>query len=282
MFDLKNPGRYHLDRAPLAQAIVQVQFPLVAHLQTFEGIAPVQDGLREVFPYMQRQDVQKLSIAVGPGGVNQEVAAPSTSWELTDDIGSRLLIAPGAATLSAGAEYTGIADFVGRFQHVLKILAEVEGLRRSDRLGVRYVSIAIPSPDDPTAWKRWFRPELIGWVGSGLLAPSTRLISVVNQVSVAALPSGELESLPGEAQGLFRHAYVPAGTAVPGVQIEPITDDSYVLDFDLFVVTPQPFDPNSLMAQFGALHSQIDRFFRWTLTEVGEEFFGLTSTEEGS
>lgn len=280
MFNLDEVVRYHLDRAPLAQAIMQVQFPLVAHLQTYEGIAPVQDALRDLFPYMQRQDIQQVSISVGSSGVSHETPAPALVWELSDDAGLRLAIAPGAATLSVGSEYEGIEDFAARFDRVLQVLGEVEELRRCDRLGVRYVSIASPPPGEETAWIQWFRPEFIGWVGGGILAEEARLLSGITQVSVVVPPVGPLAEAAGDVQGLFRHGFVPSGSVVPGVAIEPLSTDGYVLDFDVFIAVPQPFEPSSLMRQLVELHSQIDRFFRWTLTDEGADNFGLT--HEGS
>jgi uncharacterized protein (TIGR04255 family) len=275
VFNLDDVPSYHLDRAPLVQAIMQIQFPLVAHLQTYEGIAPIQDALGDVFPFMQRQDVQALSISVGPTGVSHEAPAPTLVWELSDEAGFRLAIAPGVATLSVGSAYEGIEDFVRRFDRVLHVLGEVEGLRRCDRIGVRYVSVATPPPGDEELWLRWFRPEFIGWVGSDILAEETQLVSAVTQVSVVAPASGPLEEAAGDVQGLLRHGFVPAGSTIPGLAIEPLTHDGYVLDLDVFVATPQTFDPSRTMRQALALHSQLDRLFRWTLTPEGASYFGL-------
>lgn len=275
MFELESPGRYRLDRAPLAQALAQVRFPLVAHLQTLPGVAPVQDRLRHLFPYMEQQRVQEFAWQVGPGA---PVAAPevetSTTWEFTDDDGRLLVLAAGSATLSVGEQYEGIDDFSDRFRQVIEALAAVEALRRCDRLGVRYLSIAEPPPNDLNAWARWFRPELTGWVASGIVGSRTSVNGSITQTQFASPPVGDLAVCPGDVGGLVRHGFVGPSTAIPGVPPIVTTQSAYLLDVDLFVAGPQRYDVDGLVSQFLALHSQIDRFFKWTLSEEGREYFG--------
>lgn len=275
MFELESPGRYRLARAPLAQALAQVRFPLIAHLQTLAGIAPVQDRLRELFPYMEQQRVQEFALQVGPGAV----AAPpevetSTTWEFTDDDGRLLVLAAGSATLSVGEQYEGIEDFSERFRQVLDALGAVESLRRCDRLGVRYLSLAEPPPADQDSWSRWFRSELTGWVSSGIVAPDTSVTGSITQTQLVSPPVADLAVCPGDVGGVVRHGFVGPNTGIPGVP--PIVSEqaAYLLDLDLFVAVPQRFDLDRLVAQFLALHSQIDRFFKWTLTEDGRDYFG--------
>jgi len=279
MFNLPEVKRYHLARAPLARALAQVRFPLVAHLQTLEGIAPLQDRLRELFPYMQRQDVKELSVVIGAEGPATPEVGTSMSWELTDDAGSLLSVSPGTATLSVGEEYLGVEDFSSKFQTVLDVLSAVEGLRRCDRLGVRYVNLAELPPGDEPAWTRWFRPELTGWTATGVVSTETRLVGTVSQTHLSAPPSAGLSDAAGEVQALLRHGFVRAGSVVPGIPQGQVERDAYVLDFDLFIPVPQSFDPASLSRQFLALHSQIDRFFRWTLTDDGAGHFELQEVE---
>jgi uncharacterized protein (TIGR04255 family) len=62
---------------------------------------------------------------------------------------------------------------------------------------------------------------------------------------------------------------------IPGVAPGPIENPAFLLDIDLFVEGHQPFDGEELARQVTLLHDQIDRFFRWSLTPAGEEYFGL-------
>jgi uncharacterized protein (TIGR04255 family) len=251
---------------------VQVRFPLIAHLQTLTGIAPLQDRLHDHFPYMQQKE--ELTVVIGPAGSPPSEAEKALSWQFSDDLGWQLQVGPGVATVLAGPNYEGFEVFADRFRLVLETLGEVEHLRRCDRLGVRYLSVAPLPAGDQDAWTRWFRPELIGWPGSGLLAPSSRLVVSISQSQLASPPVEDFSGMPSDVQGIIRHGVVPAGSAVPGLEAQ-LDHDSFLMDLDLFVDGAQPFDPSALHGQFRLLHSQIDRFFHWSLTAEGAEHFQL-------
>lgn len=275
MFELESPGRYRLARAPLAQALAQVRFPLIAHLQSLAGVAPVQDRLRELFPYMEQQRVQEFALQVGPGAsLARPEVETSTTWEFTDDDGRLLVLAAGSATLSVGEQYEGVEDFSDRFRQILDALGTVEGLRRCDRLGVRYLSLAEPPPADADAWARWFRPQLTGWAASGIVATDAHVIGSITQTQLSCPPVADLAVCPGDVTGVVRHGFVGPSTVVPGVPPIVTEHAAYFLDLDLFVAVPQRYDLDRLVAQFLALHGQIDRFFKWTLTDDGREYFG--------
>ena len=76
-------------------------------------------------------------------------------------------------------------------------------------------------------------------------------------------------------QAIIRHGLVPAGSAIPGVPPVKIAHRSYLIELDVFCALAQPWDEDLLSRQFETMHAQIDRFFRWTLTESGESEFGL-------
>lgn len=278
MFNLPEVSGYRLQRAPLVLALAQVRFPLIAHLQSLEGVAPIQDRLRGLFPFMEQQTRQEIALALTPQGP----AAPpsigaSSQWLFTDEAGTKLAIEAGGATLSAGAEYQDIEHFARQFEQVLTAISEAEHLPRCDRLGVRYLDVAEIPPGDDYAWVSWFRPELVGWLGSQILQDETRVVSSLAQTTLAAPPASFVRSSPADVQGLVRHGYVSAQTTIADLDIQ-IANASYVLDIDLFIPAPQPFDPPTLAEQFRALHGQIDRFFRWSLTPEGEEYFQLEET----
>ncbi|MHB8618238.1 MAG: TIGR04255 family protein [Chloroflexota bacterium] len=276
MFNVGDPGRYRLERAPLVQAIVQVRFPLIAHLQTTAGVAPLQDRLRNRYPYMTQR--QELAVQLGAAPGSRDIAAGiagAMSWELTDDDGRVLVINVGSVTLSVGNQYAGVEEFAGRFTEIATALAEVEAVRRCDRLGVRYLSVAETPPGDELAWQEWFRPELIGWVAGDVFAEGTTVVAALNQVQLSTPASGALAASAAEVQAAVRHGFVPTGTGLPGVPPLTTSVPSYILDLDMFVEAGQVFDAELLTDQFTLLHAQIDRFFRWTLTVHGEEHFGL-------
>lgn len=274
MFELEEVVRYRLARAPLVQALAQVRFPLVAHLQTLPGIAPLQDRLVDLFPFMAQKQIQEIGFLVSPAGVTATEGQPNVTWEFTDDDGRLLVLGPGSATLSVGQQYAGIEDFAERFRTVLVALGEIEHVRRCDRLGVRYLSLAEQPPGDEKSWTRWFRPELTGWVGSGVVSPGG-LVSSITQTELAAATIDGTPAPGNEVHAFIRNGVVPAGAVVPGVPPREVEQASYMLDLDLFVAAPQRYDAEVICQQFLRLHGQIDRFFRWALTPEGCEHFGL-------
>lgn len=277
VFELPQPRRYRLQQAPLAQALMQVRFPLVAHFQELAGVAGIQDRLLHRLPYMQQQQVQRMAIAFGPGGIAPSAPEGSVVWRFASDSQWTLLLEPGAASLFVGDEYRGIEDFADRFSEILIALHRTERVLRCDRLGVRYLNIVESLPGNPRAWTRWFRGDLVGWIGTEALGAETRLHSAINQVQTSTRPVGPFAGAPADVQARIRHGVVPAGTeiALESGESRRIEQECYVIDLDLFIQAPQPFDPEMLIGQFKALHAQIDAFFHWSLTEEGAQQFGV-------
>ena len=277
VFELAQPRRYRLEGAPLVQALVQVRFPLVAHFHELAGVAGIQDSLLDTFPYMEQRQVQQLAITFGPEGPTPSPPATTVVWRFTGDDQWTLILEPGAASLFVGNEYQGVEDFASHFAHVLGALYETRRVRRCDRLGVRYLNVVEPPPGDDRAWARWFKPDLTGWISSGILSENTRLHSSLTHSQMAVKPIGPFAGAPADVQALIRHGVVPAGTDIPleSGDVRRVEHESYVIDLDFFIQAPQHFDPAVLTKQFEALHAQIDAFFYWSLTEEGKRDLGM-------
>lgn len=273
LFELPESPNYMLSAAPLAQALAQVRFPLIASFESMAGIAPLQETLRPRFPYMQQEHVQELALLVGPAGPAASQAADSVTWNLTNDDGLSAVIGAGTATLSAGESYSGVDSFAEVFGELLSALMKA-GVPRCDRLGVRYLSIAAELPGERNSWKRWFRDEVLGWAGSDIV-PKDALVSSVAQTMLSHPPTGDLSGPPAAVQAAIRHGSVPKDTSVPGIPPIRVAQPSFLLDLDVFVEGHQPFDVGSLLEEFKLLHTQIDRFFYWSVSEEGKSHFGF-------
>jgi len=275
MFGLDPAPRYRLAHPPLIQALGQVRFPVRSRLATLEGVAPVQERLDAVFPYMKQQQIQQVSLLVGPAGPAAAEAQVAQTWRFDDDAGWWLVLAPDSATLGVGPQYGEFAEFSERFRSVLRALAEGAGVSRGDRLGVRYLNIAEVPPGDDAAWHHWFKPELTGWSTTDVIGDTTHLITSITQTQLVAPPMGELSGPPVDIQATVRHGLIPANTMVPGVLPAQPRNPAFLLDVDLFVDAPQPFDPDELSRQVTMFHDQIDRFFFWAVAPEGAAYFGL-------
>jgi uncharacterized protein (TIGR04255 family) len=204
----------------------------------------------------------------------------SIGWKFSDDHGWSVLIEPGSATVSIGSNYESIDEFAQRVELLLASLHNAGGVRRCNRIGVRYVNLAAVTPDDQQGWVHWFREELAGWIAMPILASDTVLDSSISQTTLHSRPTGNLAAVPHQVHGVVRHGLLPAGTAIPVATVtplEPLAVPSFILDIDIFSAGPQPFDAPSLATQFRAYHSEIDRFFRWSLAPDGEARFGVVA-----
>jgi uncharacterized protein (TIGR04255 family) len=257
----------------LNQAVVEVRFPVQTGLATMKGVAPVQQQLGALFPYLKQQQVQEVSMLLGPGAPANAEAQVTHTWRFEDDSGWALVLTPGGASLSIGPQYSGFREFSDRLRAVLSALSNSAGVVRADRLGVRYVNIAEIPPGDENVWRRWFRSELTGWSGTDLIGDS-KLITSLTQTQLAARPVGELSGPPVDVQAIVRHGVIPANSVIPGVVPVQPQGPAYLIDLDVFVEAPQPFDPQELSRQVTVFHDQIDRFFHWALTDDGAAYFG--------
>jgi uncharacterized protein (TIGR04255 family) len=279
MFALTAPKPYRLASAPLAQAVVQLSFPLQARLSSLEGIAPIQDALAERYPVLVQHQLQSVQFQVTADG-SPSAAVGSGSWyEFSSEDGHRVTVAPDQMTLSVGEDYGGVEEFGDRFRQLAGVLAEQIHAPRVDRMGVRYLTVATLPPGDGDEWLGWFRPELVGWPGVGLLTDDATVQLAVQQTVVISRPTGALAEFPADVQAVIRHGVVPPGSSVPGSPEVSIPDRAFLLDIDVFVVAQISCDPALLKRHFTALHGQIDRFFRWSLTEKGTHHFGLVEGE---
>lgn len=239
MFDVPEAGRYRLQRAPLAQALVQVTFPLLARFQTLDGVAALQERLFDMLPYMERQQIGQMTLAFNSDGVFVPGAQESSVvWKFTDDSGWTLAITPGSAILAVGTAYRGIDDFEQRFARVLDALANIDGpakIQRCNLLQVRYIDVMESPPDDFKAWVRWIRPALAGWAGDGIMGEGATLLSQFVQTQLTApLASPDGERL---AVALIRHGLLPQGSVLPGVPAIPffnvtLGQVAYTIDMD--------------------------------------------------
>lgn len=274
MFGLAPVPRYRLARPPLVQALGQVRFAARAKLATMDGIAPVQEQLDPVFPYMRAQQFQQVALLVGPAGAAASGTPPAQIWHFDDGQGWSADLSPDTATLTVGPQYGEFSEFSDRFEAVIRALSEAGGVTLTDRLGIRYVNIAELPPGDDDAWRSWIRPELTGWPATDAVADGTQLVTTITQTQLTAPPTGELAGPEADIQAIVRHGLVPANTMVPGVLPSQPRGPAYLLDIDIFTEGPQPFVPEELSRQLTVLHGQIDRFFYWALTNEGAAYFG--------
>ncbi len=277
MLNLPAAPRFRMTNAPLVQAVVQVNFPIVAALQTLDGVAAVQAGLGGRYPYLAQKVVQEVSLMVGPAGPALPQTSQNILHELTSDDGWTLTLSVSSATLSVGEGYAGVGDFSAQFSAVCAALSTIAGVTRCDRLGVRYLDIV--EIDGAEGWEEWFRPEIIG-VGTPALSRDT-LQSSLTETRLLKQPDGPFQDLQTPIEGTLRHGVAPAGSVLAGVPPRPVPQRTFIFDMDTYLSTAQLFDTERLTEQLLALHAEIEQVFHWSVTEKGRERFGYELVEEG-
>jgi uncharacterized protein (TIGR04255 family) len=274
MFDLGHVGPYRLQRPPLAQALAQVRFPLVAKLQTFEGVSPLQDALMNEYPYMDKIVETGMAISIG-----QPAAALQTettnSWHFRDDEDRLIVLNANSLTLSVSKQYEGFNEFKDRFSRVLDIVKRTFSIRRCVQIGIRYVNLIDDTGTKEGQWKRIFESDLVGWPASEIVHGNTRLQGSVSQIQLVSPPTNALADFPADVQAVIRHGIAPAHSVVPGIPPIQLPDRAFFLDIDMFVAASQEFDASEIIKQLRTMHSQTAKFFHWSLTDEGKKHFAL-------
>lgn len=275
MFDLPHLESFQVERPPLAVAIAQVRFPLIARLQTLAGIAAFQERIAAFLPYMEKINQQQVLFSLDPLGSAMPPATEQTSaWKFTNDADRILSLEPGSATLSAGTGYTTGADFAREWRSILDALAtDAGGVLRCDRIGVRYIDVIDISSDTQTDWLNWFQPQLTGLLGATIFSDGAALRTHMTQVH-----SVSTAREPYPVQGLFRYGFLPQGTQIGFQPLSAplqLPESAFLIDTDLFIEGHWPFDAERLVEEYDRLHEQQEQFFLWALTEEGKNHFGV-------
>lgn len=268
--------RFRMSSAPLIEAVVQINFPIVARLQTVEGIAPLQDALFDLFPYMNQQVNQEVSLMIGPAGPASPETSQSIVHVFTNDDGWALSVTVSSATLSVGPQYLGLQNFKQHFSGVCQALHDAARVRRCDRIGVRYLNI-VELDGTSDEWASWFRPEIVGVAHPDL--SGGRVSSSLTETRLQEEPSLNSD-VEATLQGIIRHGIVPPGTVMKGVPPRPVTNRAYLFDMDTFIASTQPFDVDALVGQYESLHAEIEKVFHWAVTEDGRDHFGYEVVSE--
>lgn len=80
--------------------------------------------------------------------------------------------------------------------------------------------------------------------------------------------SEALFDLPNHAaQMRARWGILPAGGTVDPAAIEPIDDQSWILDLDIFNAGSRPFESDGILSEARSFAERIYSFFRWAVTD---------------
>lgn len=247
-FNSPLPSEVPLANAPLVRVIAQLRFPEILSVEQSDFVAPFQEAIRSAYPILRQE--RTPGIMLGPAGVMP--AKPQMAWRFSDITGDwRVSLTPEFLALET-TKYASRADFFRRLQVVAQALDESIGPAQLDRLGVRYIDRITGDAVKDIA--TLVRPEVRGIMGT--IAASQALHAI----------SESLFTLP-DARVLARWGYLPPQMTVDLAAIEPASEESWILDLDMFSVAPKPFVVDEVVADAQRYAERVYTIFRWAVTD---------------
>ncbi len=243
-----------LPAAPLVRVIAQLRFPEVLAVEQREFVAPFQAAIRSEYPVLREEQAQRILF----GGEGITSAKPQIVWRFADSTGEWRVSLSSTFLAVETSKYVSRKDFLARLGVLLEALQKFVEPAQVDRLGVRYVDRV--EGEDVEAIRRLVRPEVRGIVGTPAAANMVHSLSE----SAFALPTEHL---------VARWGVLPPNTSVdPG--IEPASTKSWILDLDMFSLTPMPFDVKGIIGRAEHFAERIYTVFRWAVTDDFLKRFG--------
>lgn len=255
-FSVTPVNEVHLDRAPLAKVLTQVQYSRTPQLVTDSAEALIAQAL-DRYPVRRRQvtaGIAPMIVVDGhqiqpPGGFPPGVALsfsdPSGTWVVT--------VTETAVALETNA-YSTRDDFCSRASEIFAAIATVALPPVVDRLGVRYIDRL--SGDAITHVPTYFAPQLTALVGCTDSSLELHHSITESQVDINA-----------EESMLIRSGLLPAGSAFDPA-LPPLSVPSWVLDTDVFTTKAQfAFEPAELAMRLRRFAETAYSFFRFAATE---------------
>lgn len=241
------PVEVPLPTAPLVRVIAQIRFPEVLSVELRDFVAPFQAAIRADYPVLRPEHAQGFTL----GSAGLAHAKPQVAWRFVDaDAHWRVSLTPDFLALET-TKYVSRADFFGRLRSLAAALEEHVQPAQVDRLGVRYID-RITGPEFYDISKL-VRSEVRGITGTSAAAHAVHALS-------------ESMFVIDDARFLARWGFLPPGATVDPAAIEPATEQSWLLDLDMFSSTPMPFVVDRVVERAQHYAERIYTVFRWAVT----------------
>ena len=251
------PNEIPLPRSPLVRVLAQVRFPIVAAVETATFIASFQEAVRSEYPIMRQERTRTVLFQDGDPDIGHRIV-----WRFsTLDRRWRLSVAPDFLALET-RQYESRSGFMERLAAALEALEHKIKPGAVDRIGLRYIDQlkgeALERLED------FVRPEILGVLPSATgLRPRSALSE--SRFQVRSDPTELLTAKWG---------LVPANETFDPGAFEPVDEETWVLDLDMFSPGAQAFNLEQLVEQVEGFAQQTYSFFRWVVTNDFLEYYG--------
>jgi len=201
------------------------------------------------------QPATQVQFAITPSG---PIQATLQAYRLqTSDASWTLSLNPDSATLETNS-YAGWDDFIEKFSAAVSAVAVVFDPAQCLRLGLRYID-RIQLPDGKESWAGLIKDFVRGVVDTPTFGSS---ILGADQRHLLLLDEG--------ARCMFHQ----------GLEIDEKTQlasNGYLLDYDVFVETPRPYDAADIATQADKLHAHVGALFK---ASIEDELFAWLKGDE--
>lgn len=248
----------HLELAPLAKVLMQVQFSRTPQLVTDEAEAVIAERLAR-YPVRRRQAVVTgFTFAVNGQQIPLPPPPPSSVLTFSDPSGKWVVSVADTSVSIETTDYATRDDYCTRALELFKAVAAISLPPVVDRVGLRYIDrlsgATLERLDELVI------PELRGLHGA-VEQPLVLNHSVTDSVVMI----GENE-----------HLQVKSGFLPPGAAFDPalpsLPDPSWILDMDVFTTAGGfAFDPEALTERLHEYAETAYSFFRFATTETFQE-----------
>jgi uncharacterized protein (TIGR04255 family) len=252
-----------MKNAPVYFTVTQVRFNAVLNLENY--LPAIQDRMRaEHFTDYKREVLQRFALPIG-GGDAEQIAAPNmlpqTRYTFGNTDGTSGFILDNNSLSFQTTDYDTFEAFSKNILNGLSILHEALKLDFTERVGLRYLDAVLPKTEKESL-SDYLAPEVLGLSQklNGQLAHSvseTVSFSSVSQlVSRVIIQNGRV-GLPPE---------LTAGAPKVNSRFTQPEGPHAILDTDAFYEQREGFDLSRLETSLSALHDEILKSFKVTVT----------------
>jgi uncharacterized protein (TIGR04255 family) len=248
----------HLDHAPLAKVLMQVQFSRTPQLLTEAGGSVIAAHLAR-YPVRRRQVAGPLALAIN--GIPMPVAQQANTVETLSDAAGAWVVSISDTSISLETtDYATRDDFCARALELFEGVAAAALPPVVDRVGVRYIN-------------RVAGQERLAQLDGLVIAQLRGLVGAVDEQMPLVHSVTESQVAIGDSERLqVRSGYLPGGAAFDP-SLPPLSEPSWMLDLDVFTITAGfPFDPGALTSRLREYADAAYSFFRFAVTD---EFLAL-------
>lgn len=237
-----------LNRPPLHRMICQLRFPQLLSLGD-QTLLSIQKALAENYPNASRAQVV-TKVEIGPTGTMSTESANLYRFEAED--GTAINLTDQTVALET-ASYKRFHNFTRRWEEIAQILSETLGIRRQNRLGLRYTNIikrqGVSAIED---WMGLISPHLLATEASINKAFDTTASLSHHQVQFRS-PNGMVHFRYGSSKDLPDDPGLPEG---------------YLIDIDLFDDEPKVIDWDRQKATLAAWNHFTYKLLRMSVTDA--------------